>query len=90
MNGKRKRDMLRAVQGNRCCYCDVHLIPACPQGRTAPPNSETLEHLRRKADGGTNHPDNLALSCRECNIGRGSLDWLTYKTIRSGHNSYLA
>lgn len=90
MNAKPKRDLLRRKQGNICCYCGVRLVPAGQSGHMSPPNSETLEHLRRKADGGTNHPDNLALSCRECNIGRGSLDWLTYKTIRSGHNSYLA
>ena len=44
----------------------------------------TIEHLRRKADGGEDCADNLALACRDCNHGRGHTDWFTYKTIRSG------
>lgn len=31
----------------------------------------TREHLRRKADGGTNDLDNLIMSCAECNFSRG-------------------
>jgi 5-methylcytosine-specific restriction endonuclease McrA len=45
---------------------------------------ETLEHLRRKSDGGTNAIDNMALACATCNQSRGGLDWLTYKTMKMG------
>jgi hypothetical protein len=46
--------------------------------------TETLEHLRRKVDGGTHRNDNIALACLECNTGRGSMDWLSYTTYRRG------
>jgi hypothetical protein len=48
------------------------------------PKSQTIEHLRRKADGGTSHPDNKALACYECNSERGDMDWLTYKSLKMG------
>ncbi|CDM57504.1 putative conserved protein [Rhizobium favelukesii] len=48
------------------------------------PNVETLEHLDRRSDGGSNRRSRLALACFDCNFGRGSMDWLIYKTIKSG------
>lgn len=45
-------------------------------------NFATIEHLRRRADGGKDHQDNLALACRQCNEGRGSVDWLTFTSWR--------
>ncbi|MCS0462735.1 MULTISPECIES: hypothetical protein [Rhizobium] len=45
---------------------------------------ETLEHLDRRSDGGSNRRSRLALACFDCNFGRGSMDWLIYKTIKSG------
>jgi 5-methylcytosine-specific restriction endonuclease McrA len=55
-----------------------------------PANSETLEHLRRKANGGSDGFDNLALACRDCNVGRGNLDWLTYKSMKMGELGVVA
>lgn len=90
MNTRLTRDVLRSKQGSKCCYCGQEMtVP--PRGVAGHhPQQETLEHLRRKIDGGKNDLDNLALSCRECNVGRGSMDWLTYKTIKSGHYSFLS
>ncbi|MCW5706744.1 HNH endonuclease [Shinella sp.] len=79
----RIRHRLREAQGNLCCYCSQRMGPP-HKGNKPHPHSETIEHLRRRADGGTNHPDNLALACSECNTGRGAMDWLTYKTVRAG------
>ncbi|MBZ9808095.1 HNH endonuclease [Mesorhizobium sp. ESP-6-2] len=78
------RATLRAKQGGRCCYCQTkmrisfssHLLP----------DSETLEHLNRRASGGRNDRDNIALACWECNSGRGTIDWLTYMTIKRGEH----
>jgi 5-methylcytosine-specific restriction endonuclease McrA len=81
------RTILRHKQGNNCCYCGVQMFRFkggnLPKGGL-PPAAETLEHLRRKVDGGTNRTDNLALSCAACNSGRGSIDWLTYKSLKMG------
>jgi hypothetical protein len=48
------------------------------------PNAETIEHLQRKADGGTDGIHNLALSCRSCNEGRGAMNWLAYASYKAG------
>lgn len=82
-------------QGKRCCYCELPIyLKAHESAETFPIRSRngipdkrfvaTMEHLRRKADGGTNRIDNLALACLVCNSGRGNTDWLTYKTLRTG------
>lgn len=88
-SSKQKRPIrakLRAIQGGRCCYCgqDMTVWDGSSMDGPLPQTAETLEHLRRLSDGGTHAADNMALACHECNAGRGSLDWLTYKTIRSG------
>ncbi|WP_245482255.1 HNH endonuclease [Mesorhizobium sp. M4A.F.Ca.ET.020.02.1.1] len=50
------------------------------------PDSETLEHLDRRTDRGSNDRGNIALACYRCNTGRGDVDWLTYKSIRRGEH----
>lgn len=81
------RDLLRAKQGNKCCYCERHMVLTKPGNAPKggfPRNAETLEHLRRKQDGGRVTNDNVALACIECNQGRGNMDWLTYTSYRRG------
>lgn len=48
-----------------------------------PKHMATIEHLRRVADGGDNCLDNLAMACWECNNGRGTMNWVEYKTVRA-------
>lgn len=83
---RKKRAVLWAKQDGRCCYCQVALkpVPAKKSRKPLHPATETLEHLRRKVDGGTHRNDNIALACLECNTGRGSMDWLSYTTYRRG------
>lgn len=47
--------------GFRCVYCGA-----------APADGVCLEvdHIKPKCDGGTDHPDNLTTSCRDCNGGK--------------------
>ncbi|MCD1264020.1 hypothetical protein B5M44_04370 [Shinella sumterensis] len=79
------RTILAAKQGGRCCYCGDRLLSTTARWKKAiHPKAQTIEHLQRKADGGSGHPDNKALACHECNNGRGSIDWLTYKSIKMG------
>jgi hypothetical protein len=81
----RLRALLRARQRNKCCYCEREMVKYPPNDKRAwEPEAETLEHLRRREDGGRTTPDNVALACCECNRGRGLVDWFTYKTYRSG------
>lgn len=81
----RLKSMLHERQGGQCCYCgritELHPSPWALGERT-PPQFATLEHLRRKSEGGTDHPDNLAIACFDCNVGRGSYSWVEWKTLK--------
>jgi hypothetical protein len=44
------------------------------------PDAEPWGNLDRRADGGRNARDNMALASRNCNTGGGSIDWLSYAT----------
>ena len=84
MEQKRKKNLkakLFSLQGGVCCYCGTKL-----RLRSGPlsPFHATIEHLRRKVDGGTDRRDNLAVACFPCNSGRGDTDWLTYKSMKMG------
>lgn len=81
---KSHRDILLERQKYRCCYCDCHLLyPHAVTDNGRPhPRAATLEHLRRRADGGDGSLDNKAVACRECNSSRGEMDWLSYKTLK--------
>lgn len=81
---KPHRDIILEKQGYRCCYCGSHLLyPHAVLGSGRPhPRAATIEHLRRRADGGDGSLDNKAVACHECNTGRGSTDWMTYKSMK--------
>ncbi|WP_312862828.1 HNH endonuclease [Rhizobium tropici] len=81
---------LFAKQDGKCCYCDRHVILSYRWRDQQRPDAATIEHLRRRADGGSNHPDNLAMACKECNDGRGPVDWLTYRSFKRGEISEFA
>ncbi|AWM25001.1 HNH endonuclease [Sinorhizobium fredii] len=71
-------------QGGKCCYCGVHVTLSYRWSDQQRPDAATLEHLQRRADGGSNHPDNLAMACKKCNDGRAELDWLTWRSLKQG------
>ena len=64
-------DLARAWlrQRGECFYCGGRL------GRTLAEGEHEADHITPVSKGGTNHPRNIALSCRPCN--------------RSKHGSYL-
>ena len=81
LHGPRKRALvafLFAAQEGRCCYCRRFLLLSNAPYYRSRRDAATLEHLRRRADGGRHSLDNLALACKACNDGRGVIDWLTY------------
>lgn len=67
-----KRELVIARDGLKCCWCGVKCEP------TGNPNCNrfaTLEHVVRRADGGSNDLSNLKIACRRCNNGRhGNLE----------------
>lgn len=75
------RNELFMRQGGRCCYCRKPMIGKPSSGD---PRRPTIEHLRRKIEGGTDRRDNLAVACFQCNHDRGDRDWLTYASMMQG------
>jgi HNH endonuclease len=57
------RDFIRARAGHHCEYCLLY------QRHSA--LSHHIEHIVAKQHGGSDHPDNLALSCHRCNLHKG-------------------
>jgi len=81
------RISLHAAQSGKCCYCGCVLVmPENGKHKRAivkdqHPRMATIEHLQRRADGGSSRLDNLALACRTCNAARGPESWVEYKTL---------
>ncbi|MQX19777.1 HNH endonuclease [Sinorhizobium meliloti] len=69
-------------QQGRCCYCGEHVVLTYRPYEAVRPYAATLEHLQRRADGGTGHSSNLAMACKRCNNTRGERDWLSYASWR--------
>lgn len=81
----RLKARLFELQGGKCCYCGkaVRLAPEpWGLGNPTPDDFATLEHLQRKADGGSSHPDNLAVACFQCNTLRGEMNWCEFASVR--------
>lgn len=79
----RQIDKVRAI-GNRdgwnCHWCKMELTTEKNE-RTRKTNMATLDHKIPQADGGSNHIDNLLLSCKNCNHRRGCLTYEEYKAV---------
>ena len=54
------------------------------RGKASKADYATLEHLALRSNGGKDEMGNLAMACRECNAGRGTVDWLTYTAYKRG------
>lgn len=66
-NSARIRKAIRKRDGDRCHYCgSVMKFDDKNYGLSA-----TVEHLKRKADGGSSRIRDLVLACRSCNEARG-------------------
>ena len=59
---KRSVNRMRLVvsDGRGCAYCGLEEVPL------------EVEHIIPKSRGGTNRLQNLALSCKECNLAKGN------------------
>jgi 5-methylcytosine-specific restriction endonuclease McrA len=67
---------LKHRYGGKCCYCRRFITISYEPRSKKDPHRTTLEHLRRRADGG-NSRDNLIVACKACSDSRGAADWLT-------------
>ena len=77
------RETLWKKQGGLCVWCTRPMQFECAATGPRNPREATIEHLKRKADGGTNRLENLALACRECNMAReANPDGRRYRLLR--------
>ena len=61
MNKKTIRKQLYFQQFKKCCWCNKEMLL----------EEATIEHIRAKADGGTDDLINLQVACADCNHSRG-------------------
>jgi hypothetical protein len=58
------RNLVRERAGDRCEYC-------CLSQSAIPLATFHVEHITAKQHGGSDDPNNLALSCHHCNLHKG-------------------
>lgn len=58
------KDYVSVRDGWRCTYC----------GRRVTRRTRHVDHSVSRANGGTNHLNNLRLACAACNLGKGALN----------------
>lgn len=59
---------LRAIHGDRCCYCDVMMEFGPTKGHGFVPDRATIEHIVPLSRGGAHTWDNTCLACWQCNV----------------------
>jgi 5-methylcytosine-specific restriction endonuclease McrA len=60
--GYETKEYLLEKYDRKCCYCDKTGVPL------------EVEHIKAKANGGSNRVSNLGIACVPCNIKKGTLD----------------
>jgi len=61
LHGYEIREYLLELTWRKCAYCGTGGVPL------------QVEHIRPKARGGSNRPDNLTMACQPCNEKKGNL-----------------
>lgn len=74
------REWLLTLHGPVCAYC----------GQRTPPETITLDHVRpRRGQSAYDRPDNLVLSCRDCNSAKADMPFLAFLLARRSRGVYL-
>lgn len=79
---REKRDRLSEAQNHRCCYCGERFADGS--------KAATLEHVRARANGGSNAYANLVVACLRCNGLRGSMNAYQFAERRLWERETLA
>lgn len=97
MNLTERKLQLYIAQAGVCCYCEKPMLVPGDMTfkkfgqlyglsvRSVKHRVATLEHLVRRADGGTRHRFNIALACQFCNSKRQETSWVLFKSERMGN-----
>lgn len=62
------RCRLSEAQNWKCCWCGCETTDVRKVW-----NASTIEHVMPKSVGGSDDPENLAMSCNRCNNARGNM-----------------
>ena len=72
---------LSESQNHRCCYCGHKIFRwSHTEGKSAPSNAITRDHVEAKVHGGT-QDQNLVAACLVCNNLRGDMDAIAFYKI---------
>jgi len=77
---KKLRSEIYLKQGGLCYYCKKAMNPKAYYGRCE--SAPTLDHVIPVSLGGNNELENLVVSCKACNIDKGSLTVREYALIK--------
>jgi len=64
-------EKLYKAQRGICIYCGEEMLPE----RSNRDLSASLDHIKPREKGGNSNPHNLILSCRKCNMSKGTEYW---------------
>lgn len=85
MNNAQRRHLrwlLFGQQDGRCFYCHEPMVLSFSARDNIWGNTATLEHLKRKAEGGGDGLANFVAACKDCNGRRGKQGWTAYRLSR--------
>lgn len=76
------RRQLARDQANRCFYCGCPLVEPPARGGPCPPRAATLDHRVPVSRGGTDDPNNICVSCYQCNVLKGCSTEEEFRVLR--------
>lgn len=70
--GDELRFEIKKRDGFACVYCGYSKAIGQADGTWGATNWLEIDHIKAKAEGGGDHPGNLATACQRCNGGKGA------------------
>lgn len=64
---RRKKNILRQIYGDHCCYCGIEMIFKPKGCADVENNHATIEHIIPLSLGGSNDLYNMRIACDACN-----------------------
>lgn len=92
LTSKRKQGLVRLwfqANGPRCPECNVQMKTSKAGARGHIPRLATVDHIKARALGGTNQPENLRVVCYSCNNTKSFIEGITANKVEArSRNTY--
>lgn len=75
--------VLMERHGRNCAHCGRRVRIVRPKTGVLPKDAATEDHIVLKCEGGSDHTDNLLLSCHGCNNDRGNMPLAVFQERRA-------